>query len=279
MGGNAIKNVSRIRQEYALSTMERVYETVLEPLQIATHHCGALGSIGKKAPGGTSGDIDIGVQTVSVKDTAVLVYNQIKSMGYDARLMKNTDMVFAALPIVDCSGNETGEFVQTDFMFVNDLDFAQWSYYSPDVGESKYKGLYRNVLNFSLAKYRHYTVIQTDMYGPIIWERYFINMNKGLFWGVQTNLSEKTLKRTNTIRYVKKEFVTSNPNVIVKMLYGHQYNAGDVLTFENAFSIINDTDVNFRNKVFSSCIKSLRKRKIDIPEELLRWEKTHEHSR
>lgn len=112
-----------------------------------------LGSVGKKA---SSGDIDVGVDASSVsKDQlaqSLMVWVK-KVHPEDAPrqwVAKSGDSVHFRTPI---AGKESKGYVQTDFMFTDDMVFQKFSMAS-EGDKSAYSGMDRNVLLASIAKAR-----------------------------------------------------------------------------------------------------------------------------
>lgn len=65
-GGNMFDDVSRINQENVAATLKYIYETILPAIGIDRKWAQPLGSTGKRLPGGSSGDIDLGIDATKV---------------------------------------------------------------------------------------------------------------------------------------------------------------------------------------------------------------------
>ena len=108
-----------------------------------------LGSVGKKP---TSGDLDVAVdQTLTSKDDLVAKLSDwIKSQGEDPKLWikKSGISVHFKTPI---KGNPKNGFVQTDFMFGEDIEHMKFGLFSAGAA-SKFSGADRNLLMSSVAK-------------------------------------------------------------------------------------------------------------------------------
>ena len=107
-----------------------------------------LGSTGRKAD---SGDLDLAVDStqISKPELKTKLDNWIKSQGQDPKnwVRLSGEAVHLLTPI---QGNAENGFVQTDFMF---LDNVPWGIFWLSGGrDSNYKGLYRNILMSSIAK-------------------------------------------------------------------------------------------------------------------------------
>jgi hypothetical protein len=97
----------------------------------------------------TSGDLDLAVDTQDMtKDQLAARLTQlVQSHGQDPRnWVKKAGEVHFRTPI---NGNPNNGYVQTDFMFMPNLDWGTFYYSGSSAG---YKGLVRNVLLSSIAK-------------------------------------------------------------------------------------------------------------------------------
>jgi hypothetical protein len=148
-GGNVFKNADgmpatkRINQADVPATI-RWLEGVLG-MQFPQDRW--LGSTGR-AP--TSGDLDLAVDLADAnKDQIAAALTQfVQKNGQDPRdWVKKSGEVHFKTPI---AGNARNGFVQTDFMFFNNVDWGTFFYAGGT--DSAYKGMVRNVLMSSLAK-------------------------------------------------------------------------------------------------------------------------------
>lgn len=108
-----------------------------------------LGSTGKKAD---SGDLDLAVDTSVISKAALAskLTQFVQSQGQDPReFVKSAGEVHFRTPI---AGDANNGFVQTDFMFFPDVNWG--TFYYAGGTDSAYKGMLRNVLLSSLAKYQ-----------------------------------------------------------------------------------------------------------------------------
>ena len=66
-GGNALDGVVRINQENVQATLSDIYSKLFPALKLDDTNTAILGSTGKRLPGGSSGDIDIGIDKKAAK--------------------------------------------------------------------------------------------------------------------------------------------------------------------------------------------------------------------
>ena len=160
-GGNVFKNkqgqalTQRINQTDVKSTLAWL-EEMLPGLDLQNN---TLGSTGIKD---TSGDLDIAV------DAAKLTKEQLThrlqqwatSHGFKPEdyVKKSGTAVHFKTPI---NGNPNQGYVQTDFMFLNDVPWSKFVLGAMPL-DSKYKGRERNVLMNSIAKSMGYKLNQVS---------------------------------------------------------------------------------------------------------------------
>ena len=103
-----------------------------------------LGSTGRKAD---SGDLDLGVDKNKVDQNALI--SKLTSNGIDkADIKKSGTNVHVKTPI---SGDPKNGFVQSDFMFNDDVEFMKFSMQG-GANDSPYKGVHKHLVLASIAK-------------------------------------------------------------------------------------------------------------------------------
>lgn len=279
-GGNAVPDVTRINQENSIPTVKGLYKEFLPRLKIKEKDTALLGSTGKKGPSQSSGDIDIAISSVellksnkidSYGDMMDHIIDVVKARGYAYKDLRPLGIVSFAYPIVNADGLQEGEKVQVDFMVVQDVKYSAWSFFSPHYLKSSFKGLYRNELNFQVAKYADLKVKKIDPSTnvPIEWSRYWFDNKDGLLFGTQTIASKKTGKPTKTVRTIEKKNISFDPDEIVSFLYGPKYKAKDIETFEQCLNAIMSS--SFPNKanrkqILKGAADAMKKKGVPVPE-------------
>ncbi len=103
-----------------------------------------LGTTGKKAD---SGDLDLGVDKNKVDQNALI--SKLTANGIDkADIKKSGTNVHVKTPI---AGDSKNGFVQSDFMFNDDVDFMKFSMQG-GAKDSPYKGVHKHLVLASIAK-------------------------------------------------------------------------------------------------------------------------------
>ena len=281
-GGNAVKGVVPINQENSIETLKKATIELSRALKISKDDIASLGSTGKKAPGQKSGDIDLAISAPALLKSNKLnslgelmdyIIATVKKLGYAYRDLRNLGIISVGYPIVNTDGKQKDEIVQMDLMVVDSVDYAKWAYFSPSYLQSELKGLYRNELNIAVAKYAGFDVskIDDDTKKPIEWRRFWFDLQSGLHKGSQTLLSPKTGKVTKTPRALEKQLVSSSPDDIVSFLYGPNYKASDILTFEQALKAVKSQKFphkQYRKEILQMTADGIQKKGYPVPESL-----------
>jgi hypothetical protein len=203
-GGNIFKDpagqplTQRIQRSEIEPTIRWMEEITRLPLVDNT-----LGSVGKKA---SSGDLDIAVdQNAITKDELVdRLTAWARSQGEDPKdwVRKSGVSVHFKTPI---QGNPKLGFVQTDFMFGDDIEQMKFGLFS--AGEaSEFSGADRNLLMSSVAK-----SLPGDL--KYSWQKGLIKRSTG-------------------------ELITKNPDEVAHALLGRGYDRSDLDSVETIMSAI-----------------------------------------
>ena len=271
MGGNAIKNSVSIKKEFIGPTLDYIYTQFLPKIKLSKNDTRVLGSVGKKP---VSGDIDIAIDFRKIIINNNLAEDYIGFFMYQAAgvfpeviRMKGINVISVACPII---GFKTDEFVQVDFMLTDDLEFTEFAYYSPSQLESKYKGLYRNILLYEILKAVGFKIIKEINGNPREWESYNFNINKGLMKRVQSIEGKKgILSKAKTIKEVP---VTKDPETILEIAFGDKVkDVAEINTFEKLYDLIRTLKLPFSDKlpeIFKNTANGIHSLGYPIPEEL-----------
>jgi len=151
-GGNIFKSPEFSKENPEMLT-DRINKSEVQPtvefLEVMTGINVAdalLGSTGKVA---SSGDIDVAIDKNKVSKEQLM--DHMIEQGVDpAHLQKTGDSVHYMSPIWQQGGEKTNRFVQVDFMFVPDVEFAKWS--MSTAPDSTYKGVYLQKLRADLVR-------------------------------------------------------------------------------------------------------------------------------
>lgn len=196
-GGNVFKDkttgealTQRINQADVEPTIR-----FLEKITGVSHLEHALGTTGKTP---TSGDLDIGVPADVSKQELVNKLSQWCSQhGENAQefIKKSGISVHFKTPI---GGSLERGYVQTDFMFVPNLEFAKFAMASDP--QSKYRGAHKQIILSSIAKV------------------------KGLSWNPTTGLSDRATKKLIDNG--------DNPDHVAEVLFGSGFDRSSLTSVE-----------------------------------------------
>ena len=303
-GGKMFSDATRINQENVAATMRYVYETILPAIGIDRKYVQTLGSTGKKLPGGTSGDIDLGIDSTKVdwlkgitepKDLVKALAEHCKpildEMGIESKMIPTLYSI--KCPIQNFDGKQDGEFVQMDMMATPHMKFQTWSLYSPKEIEGKQfiKGAIRNtiieaaahamdkvkVLKTGLVKFKD--GIREDM---VEWEKYSYYIQEGLRivkcvrpLAKNPKLAEQGIHNSGEDKNnVVKTLVTNDPDTIAKKMFGPKFKGKDLMDWEGAWNAAKES--YWADENWDLFIDALKDKLIDkmkagcvVPQEML----------
>lgn len=170
-----------------------------------------LGSAGKTS---TSGDIDLAVDSNKTKVDDL--YSKLKGkLGSDENVIisKGLNIIHAKVPV---EGNADKGYVQVDFMFTNNLKWANFNFFSAG-DKSKHKGAYRRRLLSAIIAATNETNYDN---GELI-------RRKGWVWvpakGLEFQIRERTLNkdglRNKTFKVVYHGEIENDPETICRLLF------------------------------------------------------------
>lgn len=227
-----------------------------------------LGSVGKKE---FSGDIDVALQIDSDKipefverlkkspivlDIAKssVIMTKVKIVGYD--------------PEKQTSKERTG-FVQVDFM-PGEPEWMKTYYHSPAESESKYKGVFRNLMIASIAGVldKQDSEETTDDGRPLESERWMFSPTEGLIRVIRTPVPKKSgqgYTQKNKNKQISKSI--KNPEEIAKTL-----NLGSAKALNSFESLLDAIKKNYPpelvKKIKDAFISNKTVQDIGVPDEL-----------
>lgn len=287
-GGNMFSDVTRINQDNVAATLRYVYDEILPAIGLNRKFVQPLGSTGKKLSGGTSGDIDLGIDATKVdflKDIEdVEEYPKalndncaeaLDKLGIEYRMIPTLFSI--KCPIQNFDGKQEGEFVQLDLMPTKNFKFQGWSLFAPKEveGEQYIKGAIRNsileavahamddkkVLKTGLVKFKD--GVKEDM---IEWEEYSYFIQEGL----NIKRLERPLAKNEKLaqqgihnageKLVVKNLVTNEPDVIAKKMFGPKVKGKDLMDWKGTWEAAKNAI--WAKKNWSVFIDSLRSKLI-----------------
>jgi len=262
-GGGAVGDVDRINQENVEATLKAISTKIIKPLKITTKDIGVLGSTGKRKPGGSSGDIDIAIDANKVlRANAIQIADELfdfiagkaKKVSNTVVSNKGTGVISLQFPISNTDGKQKNKKVQLDLMIVDNLDLAKFNFWSPHEEQSKWKGIYRNIILSSMASVMDFEVLEkgydeNDVEVPTLFKRNFIDLKRGLMRGLQTRIGKSgKLFAKGRKQTLETKVLENQPEGIIKAILGPAFTVKDAESFESLFKILDHPKYLYRSK-------------------------------
>ena len=266
-GGHSVEGVSPIRGDLASVVANEIISKISKEFNC---QCAALGSTGKKSKEQTSGDIDIALELPWEDKDKVLDF--IKKEFSDSK----EGNIVSSLHVfnIGYKYDEDGEekYVQVDFMFVENIEFAKFCYHSPSFinNESHFKGAWRTQLMMSVinsldvndvfpGKYKNEKFTSDDYDGSYVGEdkiiyRILFNKNDGLKV-VKRSFEGKT-KPVKNPKNIETPYLTKNIDEILKLCFGDDATKDTMNSYETILDFISSDKFKFRSKEFLEKVKN-----------------------
>ena len=289
-GGGAVGDVDRINQENVEATLKAISTKIIKPLKITTKDIGILGSTGKRKSGGSSGDIDIAIDANKVlRANAIQIADELfdfiagkaKKVSNTVVSNKGTGVISLQFPISNTDGKQKNKKVQLDLMIVDNLDLAKFNFWSPHEEQSKWKGIYRNIILSSMASVMDFEVLEkgydeNDVEVPTLFKRNFIDLKRGLMRGLQTRIGKSgKLFAKGRKQTLETKVLENQPEGIIKAILGPAFTVKDAESFESLFKILDHPKYLYRSKkkeIIKTFIAVISRSKgLVVPDEMERF--------
>lgn len=288
-GGDATKKweTSRAKKEDIDIAITFVYKaTGIDKGTLKDNLLGStrLVAIGEKAD---SGDIDIAID-INKYDSEELNSKMLAATDNQAKLNKGLKIGSFAVPV----GNK--KKVQVDLVFVKNVEWAKFAYYSSEGKESKYKGATRNIiLSTIISKIQTpgEDFVKRDENDNVIAKATrSMRLTSGLERVFKVAPMRKDGKgRTKTLQKVdperlKKELesidkslinnfstdpdIKTNPDDVAKFIFGSKFKAKDIMTVEEILKNLHNLDKKLCDDIIETVKIELKKANLPIPSEL-----------
>lgn len=243
-GGNAV-TARPMNQEETKAVYDYTQKKIFPLLGLDGEGIDAavIGSYGKKPASMLSGDVDVAVSAdviaakneISFKDLLGFIDSTLKKKGYETAVSKGFNQVSVSIQIPG-----TNDYGQVDLMLSTNLDWSRFMYHSPNFieAESKYKGLYRNILLMSIiSESKRKIEKETDAGEAEEYSQYAVRMESGVFKVRKTFLGKSgKLTKTAKLLHDYDKFITNTPEGIVELAFGKNVVPGDIMTFESIWA-------------------------------------------
>lgn len=253
-GGAAIKGSEKITQAEVREVLPSLTKKVATILGLKKSQVKLVGSAGKKEDGELSGDIDLAIEMDRDE-----LSGKLPRLAWDeksVRPMKAINIFSFAHKV-----ESNGKIIQVDLIPTKNVDYTAWSMQSnPEDLERGLKGSHRNELMFATAKYAGMKEQDDSI------ERYFYDLSRGLYKGVQ--VKDKKGKHKTT----EKEFLTNDTSSIVKILFGAHASEQSTASFVGVMKHINSDEfphAAVRDKILAMAIKGMEGKGLKVPKDLM----------
>lgn len=269
-----------------IESVPETLEYISELTCISRQDIVRLGSAGKQFE---SGDIDIAVDT-NRYNSEVIHEMMVAELGVDqCHYNPGLRVGSYAVPI---AGERSNGLVQVDLMYVRNVKWAEFAYFSPGIN-SWYKGAVRAILLSAVAGTINEPGIDAFEYDEegemLVRAGWGLDLNVGLKRMYQMRkISKRTgtwlktmenvspddiLDKFPTLQFQMEEEVIDDPEKIVKKLFDDNIKVSDVESAEDLLWLIFECDL-FSQERIDNIIKVAKKRaqplieKMDLPFEL-----------
>lgn len=244
MGGKATKGIP-IPGEYSKEMYENISNEIIKLFQLSSNDVIPLGSTGKRPNGQYCGDIDMAIDGTPIGNNFKLEQNKIQNFVADTLREKyenvnnNRGLCVVSFSYPIPNTNDNG---QVDIMLSYNIPMTNFYYYSPDFtkNESKYKGIYRNQLLFSILSQMNTKDPDTYFKDGSVksFTKYSLTAQLGLFKQTKTYEGKNGKLKNPKIIKDKNQYITSDPVKIVEYIFGNGCNTKNIDTFEKLYHII-----------------------------------------
>ena len=277
-GGNAVESRPMTQKE-AVGTLDYVMKKILPLIGLDKDSAKPIGSFNKKLDDQLSGDLDIacsmdriaGVNSISIPDVLDFVEGVMKKNGITVVKSVGFNQVSIGVPI---DGKATNGIAQVDLMMTSSLDWSTFMYHSPDfrAAESKYKGMYRNVLLMSIvSECKKEATKLTDTGETQEYKQFVIRLGQGIFEVTKTLMGAKGLVKTAKLLHDQDKFVTNTPEAVTEIAFGPNVHPSDIMTFENIWKQFTDKNFIHRDR-FDAILQRFKiyiiSSKVPVPTEV-----------
>lgn len=241
-GGNAITDARPVEYSELEGTYDFVKKKVFPLIGLdGVEDASPIGSFMKKPDNATSGDVDIAIYVdkvagqngITLSEVLGFIDDKLRKAGYDTKVVKGFNQVSFGAPI---NGDYKNGVAQIDLMLSSNLDWSKFMYHSPNFreNESKYKGVYRNILLMSIiSEFKKEATKLTDKGEVEEYKQYVLRLEGGIYEVGKTLMGKKGLVKTPTILRDQEKFVTNTPESVTEIAFGPEVKPADIMTFED----------------------------------------------
>ena len=247
-GGNMFDDVDSINQENVEATIEDFKKKFCEYAGIGEESVQPLGSTGKRLPGNSSGDLDVGIDASALQKAGLdvsdlnnwyaFVRKFAEENGVRSNEKSNIKLISLRWPIANENEKQAGRFVQIDLFVNKNMKMLQWGMYQQKEEPDKDydKSVVRVLLLQAIIKCGFVKVLERGEVfkegpdKPVKMERYRYKQSEGLY----KMLLERPMKSSGIHNKGWKEIettlVTDEPEEIAEFVFGKEYKSDKLLS-------------------------------------------------
>lgn len=203
---------------------------------------------------------------LGTEDAHKRFFDRVKMELPDARmnLVDGFGITSVAYPV---AGEEDKGFVQVDFIPVESMDWARFTYQQSK--DSNYKSAHRNWLLSAMCAEKMSHMKRAD--GELIsWDGYMFDIQRGFFEVSKSRAGVQPGKILKEPKKVDSKFITTDPGIFLSYMFTDTVEPKDVESFESLWRIMVKDD-KWKEKiprVAKELDKFLRRVGLDVPEEI-----------
>lgn len=188
-----------------VKTLENQLEQFFILCGLLRENWGFVGSIGKKE---FSGDVDVLVKIEKDEDFSRWC-DLLTRLGFDFKPSKGFSLISFGFPL-RLEPLQESQIIQVDLFLTRHLDWVKFIRYAPNLsaGESKFEGIYRNLLLSAIA------ITESRQVSGNTIRQFVIRFDEGLFAVVKERQSETA----KTSKVVHEYFATADPEEFASFL-------------------------------------------------------------
>lgn len=234
MGGNAFDNVMPL----SINELNTTWLSLIKKLSMANLTNVEL--VGGRPNANVLSDIDLAIDTRLSKSE---IFQRLKRVfGHENVKLNGSNMVCIRYVTVEQKN------VQVDVIYGR-IEFLRWMH---SAGSENLKGVFRNLLLNAVMR-------EQAKYNGDTRKRYTLDTGVGLHYVNQKKNSDS--EKWNTL---DTTFISDDPDIITRLLFGEKYLAYDTQTFENLLSVIRNSKLTAKlaSQIEKSFLDDVLKRTI-----------------
>lgn len=188
-----------------VETLENQLENLFSIIGLSRDDWSFVGSIGKKE---FSGDVDVVVKIEKDEDFSRWC-DLLTRSGFEFKPSKGFNLISFGFPL-QLKPLLESHIIQVDLFLTRHLDWVKFIRYAPNLsaGESKFEGIYRNLLLSAIA------ITESRQVSGNTIRQFVIRFDEGLFAVVKERQSETA----KTSKVVQEYFITADPEEFASFL-------------------------------------------------------------